>query len=183
MRAFQASFAVSIHAPRKGSDPTRWRLWSGRWGFNPRPPQGERPWPDGDSITAALFQSTPPARGATRLFDDDHITNMFQSTPPARGATCRLPGRRVARWVSIHAPRKGSDVDGSRGVSQSERFNPRPPQGERRGLIKRVAVEGVFQSTPPARGATPSRWWIASGTMFQSTPPARGATLRAHEAY
>ena len=35
-----------------------------------------------------LFQSTPPARGATRRLDLHQIQHaQFQSTPPARGAT------------------------------------------------------------------------------------------------
>ena len=36
------------------------------------------------------------------------------------------------------------------------------------------AVE--FQSTPPARGATPKRGAPVLARLFQSTPPARGAT-------
>ena len=35
----------------------------------------------------------------------------------------------------------------------------------------------TFQSTPPARGATPgSCWSVLETLLFQSTPPARGAT-------
>ena len=80
-----------------------------------------------------IFQSTPPARGATYVFaasnktaaisihapreggDDDgspawQAFFQFQSTPPARGATFlgRLLGRETD--ISIHAPREGGDV-------------------------------------------------------------------------
>ena len=34
-----------------------------------------------------VFQSTPPARGATIGFEIDKTYFEFQSTPPARGAT------------------------------------------------------------------------------------------------
>ena len=56
---------ISIHAPRKGSDHE-----------------------DG-SFTTAIFQ--------------------FQSTPPARGATRFYQLWQIHVYISIHAPRKGSD--------------------------------------------------------------------------
>mgnify|MGYP007060634037 CR=1 FL=1 len=37
---------------------------------------------------------------------------------------------------------------------------------------------GVFQSTPPVRGATASRRAKKVRQAFQSTPPVRGATLK-----
>ena len=60
--------------------------------------------------TMALFQSTPPARGATIIFRTGIGIHKFQSTPPARGATIWLL-RRVSRLfdISIHAPREGGD--------------------------------------------------------------------------
>ena len=36
----------------------------------------------------AMFQSTPPARGATGISRTREDSLGFQSTPPARGATC-----------------------------------------------------------------------------------------------
>ncbi len=56
-------------------------------------------------------------------------------------------------------------------------FNPRPPHGERPANTGYAASYTVFQSTLPARGATPH--WISSfssNTRFQSTLPAWGAT-------
>ena len=130
--------------------------------FNPRSPHGERPawlqcpapWvrisihaprTGSDSIgffylfNTILFQSTLPARGATRsqhgsfVFrgisihaprtgSDDTTTGRdnhdhgFQSTLPARGATGK--GRKMtdARLISIHAPRTGSDPHSAFGV-------------------------------------------------------------------
>ena len=39
------------------------------------------------------------------------------------------------------------------------------------------ALHNLFQSTPPVRGATPSRYaWGLVYILFQSTPPVRGAT-------
>ena len=58
---------ISIHAPREGGDAARPLSPSGVFRyFNPRPPRGGRP--DSTVIRkgAIGFQSTPPARGATR---------------------------------------------------------------------------------------------------------------------
>ena len=56
--------------------------------------------------------------------------------------------------ISIHAPREGGDVS--------------PPSD--------CSKDAEFQSTPPARGATPGGFGRPAIFTFQSTPPARGAT-------
>ena len=123
---------ISIHAPRKGSDPTRQRGQNDTCHFNPRSPQGERrPCCCPNSPSIREFQSTLPARGATKLQACICILYKFQSTLPARGATASggvvlcdqvfqstLPARgatlhllfsNLRQNISIHAPRKGSD--------------------------------------------------------------------------
>ena len=85
--ADEATFVISIHAPREGSD----ALPFGVVGYG------------------IVFQSTLPARGATRIGGDKRRICLFQSTLPARGATwCLLTGASV-KLISIHAPREGSD--------------------------------------------------------------------------
>ena len=78
-------------------------------GFNPRPPCGER-----------------PRKAITNL-----LKNGFQSTPPVRGATLWERPENVLEWVSIHAPRAGSDAGRAAAGWQIPGFNPRPPCGER----------------------------------------------------
>ena len=127
-------------------------------------------------------------------------TAKFQSTPPARGATAAAEIIFKTLDISIHAPREGGDVAVAVFCFPCIHFNPRPPRGGRleRGVAGRVS--GVFQSTPPARGATlllcslfpVSRISIHAPReggdphhcpkckktcKFQSTPPARGATV------
>ena len=124
--------AISIHAPRTGSDGCVSRA----------------------RTRLDLFQSTLPARGATRRIPaptrrryfnprSPHGERLvkrqpqpdllvFQSTLPARGATAVFLSVRLPSHISIHAPRTGSD-DGS----------------QIKGLIYLI-----FQSTLPARGAT-----------------------------
>ena len=79
---------ISIHAPRTGSDTTpRMRSTTTRH-FNPRSPHGER-------------------RAASSVRE---VRPLFQSTLPARGATLQANLASGHRYISIHAPRTGSDV-------------------------------------------------------------------------
>ena len=124
------------------------------------------------------FQSTLPARGATRIsagllssaqnfnprsphgerlatYWETLKESTFQSTLPARGATTQLFLASCVDFISIHAPRTGSD-----------------------GLITIAYKMAEFQSTLPARGATSSFSMRSAISEFQSTLPARGATGR-----
>ena len=85
---------------------------------------------------------------------DTHIGIPFQSTPPARGATEYAPTENYDRYISIHAPREGGDPPLPRIVPRKKDFNPRPPRGGRLVSILLFPMFHVFQSTPPARGAT-----------------------------
>ena len=147
--------AISIHAPREGSDRARHQREEGRVHFNPRSPRGERPGANVYMPRRNYFNPRSP-RGE-RLFNRRILRTplVFQSTLPARGATDSRDRRPTWLPISIHAPREGSD-------RASSPLSPIP-----RG----------FQSTLPARGATRSP--CAGGVYmgeFQSTLPARGAT-------
>ena len=107
----RAHIVISIHAPRTGSDLHSTRTPSRRGHFNPRSPHGER-------LTRLMmarrhgpFQSTLPARGATRAASRRQSRQQFQSTLPARGATFLNQA----------------------GQPGGKNFNPRSPHGERRG--------------------------------------------------
>ena len=101
---------ISIHAPREGGDNEDFH----------------------DLPAFPLFQSTPPARGATSsnaflilfysdfnprpprggrlcLYAPPETGARFQSTPPARGATERRRRGCPSQAISIHAPREGGD--------------------------------------------------------------------------
>ena len=105
--------------------------------------------------TKEVFQSTPPARGAT-LGDEAakqveflisiHAPReggdctirwiclmypLFQSTPPARGATSLTNFFPSCYNISIHAPREGGDGGYNDEVITHLDFNPRPPRGGR----------------------------------------------------
>ena len=105
---------------------------------------------------------------------------MFQSAPPARGATPRPAQRPRARTVSIRAPRTGGDRRNTRPPTRSGSFNPRPPHGGRHERQQQPGVSGAcFNPRPPHGGRQPRRTSDARPNWrFQSAPPARGATPR-----
>ena len=62
---------------------------------------------------------------------------------------------RVAElWISIHAPREGGDSKSKAPNVYNADFNPRPPRGGRPQPQNANRNRMIFQSTPPARGAT-----------------------------
>ena len=63
----------------------------------------------GQCYILAIFQSTLPARGATRAGSFPSFLMVFQSTLPARGATRPFQKQPMHQLISIHAPRTGSD--------------------------------------------------------------------------
>ena len=124
------------------------------------------------------FQSTPPARGATaKAVMARRPGRNFNPRPPRGGRPCVLHAELGKGPISIHAPREGGDGAFSQYRESHRYFNPRPPRGGRLKGITAGRHPLLFQSTPPARGATPSRFANCSTIYaFQSTPPARGAT-------
>ena len=121
---------VSIHAPRTGRDQNTFMGDLQRIGFNPRAPHGARQDADGNLAFLTVFQSTRPARGATRILGD----RIFN---PA---------------VSIHAPRTGRDSSRDRVKVTVRCFNPRAHAGRDATCRLRRSGRPLFQSTRP-RGA------------------------------
>jgi len=123
---------VSIHAPRAGRDVARTPGARRHRSFNPRAPRGARPSNPHQTSAGRSFQSTRPARGATRSF------------------VPKVP----ATAVSIHAPRAGRDAKIVLMVGFPHQFqSTRPARGATPDLT--TGNKGVtFQSTRPARGAT-----------------------------
>ena len=125
---------ISIHAPREGGDVPVMYLPS----------------------RLPVFQSTPPARGATlRPAAAPAPASYFNPRPPRGGRLLGCGLGVVLRQISIHAPREGGDYYRNRAPETILYFNPRPPRGGRpSGCCARFPACLIFQSTPPARGAT-----------------------------
>ena len=124
---------ISIHAPRTGSDarPTMTAARSRRISIH-APRTGSDTQSAPKISPPCRFQSTLPARGATRTATHKRRRERFQSTLPARGAT-------------------GSTTTA---LATTSYFNPRSPHGERRQGGGDSTPRKAFQSTLPARGAT-----------------------------
>ena len=123
-------------------------LWRGN-----APTRGRRT-PLPPNPRAMIFQSTPPARGATQHFSHgQYAVTVFQSTPPARGATVPQQGLLgLAQDFNPHPPRGGRHAD-RRDVSVGRHFNPRPPRGgatSRGGWLPRRRKH--FNPRPPRGG-------------------------------
>ena len=132
--AVQDQIDISIHAPREGGDPQqRSRLTPQPDHFNPRPPRG----------------------GRRLLGQTGHRQAHISIHAPREGGDFPAPPILVVRRpISIHAPREGGDVGAVKATIPTGDFNPRPPRGGRLQLANAKSPIVVFQSTPPARGAT-----------------------------
>ena len=168
---------ISIHAPARGATPDQRRGRDHHEDFNPRPREGgdtktgscarnpadfnPRPREGGERRRVRIPQALcdisihAPREGGDGPERRRHGTRpKFQSTPPARGATDDLDDSPSGACISIHAPREGGDQKGALSCAVAIYFNPRPPRGGRPRQKKSTVPYPLFQSTPPARGAT-----------------------------
>ena len=168
---------ISIHAPCTGSDRLLRTIFSVSFHFNPRSLHGERR--DDAQIIAwcAEFQSTLPARGATRT---TALVSLLRHFNPrslhGERPDCNVC-QRVDCHISIHAPCTGSDLSHVALLLRLYYFNPRSLHGER--LCDRVWAlpDEEISIHAPCTGSDPRCFRPRSrGIGFQSTLPARGAT-------
>ena len=146
--------AISIHAPRTGSDVVN---------------------DYGRSIPHAISIHAPRT-GSDARFQIKTGLILISIHAPRTGsdrAICRL---RCRQAISIHAPRTGSD-----GISRARRcailpFQSTLPARGATSPVRSQCSDTLFQSTLPARGATFRRFRRVLPLGFQSTLPARGAT-------
>ena len=148
-----------------------------------------------------IFQSTRPARGATKLFSLIPLFSLiFQSTRPARGATSAMVACHSLKVFQSTRPARGATEDDARLIVHHRDFNPRAPRGARlwssasSGLAYNISIhaprEGRDFDVPERnlvdtnfnprapRGARPGDAveTLSRDKTFQSTRPARGAT-------
>ena len=110
---------ISIHAPRTGSD--------------------DAP-PDSTDMTADISIHAPRTGSDCPSWTALSLSCTFQSTLPARGATRRDATEGIVLPISIHAPRTGSDTAGAEPSSHTRYFNPRSPHGER---LRKVTILSI----------------------------------------
>ena len=147
---------ISIHAPRTGSDGGRvWVLPDEEISIH-APRTGSDPQKVTFCATGKPFQSTLPARGATRRSARHFASFHFNPRSP-HGERHLQPCTKFAHLTHFN-PRSphGERLDTSGYTQELNNFNPRSPHGERRTWSPEENKGRRFQSTLPARGATPS---------------------------
>ena len=172
--------AISIHAPRAGSDQGSMESEMFREDFNPCSPCGERHSTSSSPGIPRRFQSMLPVRGATLGGQAALPGEQISIHAPRAGSDQPGPFYPRRPEISIHAPRAGSDKvpfsaeagnhpfqsmlpvrgatpQGPLGRLHRRDFNPCSPCGERRLLIYKRGDEPQFQSMLPVRGATLQR--------------------------
>ena len=102
--------------------------------------------------TVDQFQSTHPARGATIAAISSGLSTSFQSTHPARGATVRRPPFCFHFDISIHAPREGSRLCPTQRWWHVGNFNPRTPRGVRRSVMRSSICSNSISIHAPREG-------------------------------
>ena len=100
---------ISIHAPRTGSDNMTGQAPTLSRYFNPRSPYGERRGCPRPSRHPNNFNPRSPYGERRKSPSLCWHPKIFQSTLPVRGATGKLHPAGGHGGISIHAPRTGSD--------------------------------------------------------------------------
>ena len=102
------------------------------------------------------FQSTPPARGATKERQAQKKGQKISIHAPREGGDPFGSGRHRSRRISIHAPREGGDGKGLRGIKGSNISIHAPREGGDIDFIKNLLERRNFNPRPP-RGGRPQK--------------------------
>ena len=144
---------ISIHAPRGGSDFNLTNKQAKVLDISIHAPRGGSDRNFEFYRTFAYgFQSTLPAGGATAIGDSGPLRWRYFNPRSPRGE--RLHGHLCAGhliYISIHAPRGGSDFFRDQVCTVGLYFNPRSPRGERRQRLPK-ACEKLVQVPVNVKG-------------------------------
>ena len=173
---------ISIHAPREGGDPSVAKIAS-IWRISIHAPRegGDFIWVD--FLAAGFeFQSTPPARGATKLpVVARRVVTYFNPRPPRGGRQSgKIEKTHFIMDFNPRPPRGGRPLLCSPAPAHNH-FNPRPPRGGRLRFARSSVHPSSISIHAPREGGDPGNTYaIQLFLEFQSTPPARGATAKMH---
>ena len=191
--------AISIHAPRMGSDRLVMRRRCSRMHFNPRSPDGERrSFPRRARRTGRDFNPRSPDGERRPFLASAASPPIFQSTLPGWGATCPRRCRSCRRWhfnprspdgerlrghvppvrrvrISIHAPRMGSDSGYGARRQGSYISIHAPRMGSDSWRPRATVIIMIFQSTLPGWGATLMLLEAVHGIVISIHAPRMGS--------
>ena len=124
------------------------------------------------------FNPRSPCGERLTMQAEDFLRLYISIHAPRAGSDGNKPHCRTLGTISIHAPRAGSDQRRAIIIPRAGRFQSTLPV---RGATFRpsvvIALFSAFQSTLPVRGATAPCSPLGTPNLFQSTLPVRGATL------
>ena len=144
---------ISIHAPRTGSD------------------MKQRP-----TLAVFLISIHAPRTGSDPpKFHCPQFPCKFQSTLPARGATRGGFLRRCLVTISIHAPRTGSDSPRRARGWPAFHFNPRSPHGERQRLPCKTARFLCISIHAPRTGSDVTSGLVRADLVISIHAPRTGS--------
>ena len=106
----------------------------------------------GAELCERLFQSTPPARGATSQPNQPHSSSTISIHAPREGGDEHIEASHGDLDISIHAPREGGDFICKRSGSSLKDFNPRPPRGGRPGAVGLIPPSKISIHAPREGG-------------------------------
>ena len=146
--------------------------------FNPRSPDGERQVGDAAALFEDAFQSTLPGWGATYTAVCLGVSPYISIHAPRMGSDGHHgPLHQQPRKISIHAPRMGSDAQTFRRYDAENIISIHAPRmGSDFAFCHGPSLVSIFQSTLPGWGATTACPASIAGSQFQSTLPGWGAT-------
>ena len=102
----------------------------------------------------------------------------FQSTLPVRGATGVIIPRRWKSYISIHAPREGSDVGETvLFATENEISIHAPREGSDTSDTGINLLQPLFKSTLPVRGATDPASATTAPTAISIHAPREGSDV------
>ena len=170
---------ISIHAPRVGSDAACLARGISPADFNPRSPCGERR----SCLTRpplSIADFNPRSPCGERLLECPFCKSdkVFQSTLPVWGATDVVCSCKAPKYISIHAPRVGSDcVLLRQALGEAQNFNPRSPCGERRDRIQQVYGHCPISIHAPRVGSDATPSWNAWRVTISIHAPRVGSDV------
>ena len=171
---------ISIHAPRTGSDSPRQAGSSVAAHFNPRSPHGERPGPGLARKFRAAISIHAPRTGSDATIQRYTEYLGISIHAPRTGSDERLSilAQEAERLFQSTLPARGATVSNPQPSTGCINFNPRSPHGERRDLTDELHGRWMqFQSTLPARGATAGGTKACTGCEISIHAPRTGSDL------
>ena len=124
------------------------------------------------------FQSTLPARGATRKYPARRLRRVNFNPHSPRGERRFGWRRKTAAFpISIPPPREGSDLRRKFLRTLSENFNPHSPRGERRFRSSHLRRLRSISIHTPREGSDPTQSLLKSAKRYFNPHSPRGERL------